>query len=207
MISVKNLFPNKKGINTTKLKLAQNSIYSVTRPSEAEKITKIFNKIFDRKKNLVVIDGTSNVGGDVINFAMNPLVKKVYAIEFNEETFKLLKHNVGVYQLESKVDLIHGNSSKKIFENNLKADLLYLDPPWGGPKYKEKCKLSLFLGKKNVYEVLSEVIKKNLVKHILLKVPFNFDITKMMRRANMEEIEIYQIKTKYSAFYLLHYKL
>ena len=119
MISVKNLFPNKKGINTTKLKLAQNSIYSVTRPSEAEKITKIFNKIFDRKKNLVVIDGTSNVGGDVINFAMNPLVKKVYAIEFNEETFKLLKHNVGVYQLESKVDLIHGNSSKKIFENDV----------------------------------------------------------------------------------------
>ena len=91
MISIKNLFPNKKGINTSKLQLAQNSIYSITRPSEAEKITKIFNNIFEKRKNLVVIDGTSNVGGDVINFANNPSVKKVYAIEFNEDTYKITR--------------------------------------------------------------------------------------------------------------------
>ena len=74
--------------------------------------------------------------------------------------------------------------------------------------YKEiNCKLNLFLGKKNVYEVLSNVIEKNLVNHILMKVPFNYDVTKLMRKAEMGELTIYQIKTKYSAFYLLHYKV
>jgi hypothetical protein len=52
---------------------------------------------------------------------------------------------------------------------------LYADPPWGGPDYKEKKELDLFLGKTSISHFLKKVIESEWKpEYIFLKVPANF---------------------------------
>ena len=99
---VEEYFPAIPGINTSKLQMAPNSAYSITKPKDAKQIEKFINKHIGRK-NLAILDGTSNVGGDVINFGLNPNVARVVAIEINPETFAMLENNIRIFKLEKKI--------------------------------------------------------------------------------------------------------
>jgi hypothetical protein len=94
--------------------------------------------------------------------------KHVDSYEINDDNFAALQNNVGLYELNN-VTLHHGDSTKLF---NKDVDVVYLDAPWGGPDYKEKTKLDLYLGSERVDEFVSK-----LNADVFMKVPnnYNFD--------------------------------
>ncbi|KAI8911004.1 RNA cap guanine-N2 methyltransferase-domain-containing protein [Gorgonomyces haynaldii] len=78
----------------------------------------------------VVIDAFCGVGGNAIQFAK---YSRVIAIDINKSRLEMARHNAQVYGVEDRIEFIHGDYMK--LAPTLKADCVFLSPPWGGPQY------------------------------------------------------------------------
>ena len=88
-----------------------------------------------------------------------------------------MKHNVQTFKLKN-VTLHHGNSIK-VFR--WKTDVLYIDPPWGGPDYKDKSNLDLFLGSERIDEFLELILLQDWrPSYIFLKLPRNYNFARLI---------------------------
>ena len=200
---VEEYFPAIPGINMSKLQMAPNSAYSITKPKDAKQIEQFINKHIGRK-NLTILDGTANVGGDVINFGLNPNVARVVAIEINPETFAMLENNIRVYRLAEKIQAIHGNSLDIIGKcaDGEHFDILFLDAPWGGTSYKTQKFLDLEMSGKKLADVVSMAQKCRNIDNIILKIPFNYNLYQLIRQSEFHTIVIEKIKTV-KGFYMI----
>ncbi|GAB4852177.1 hypothetical protein Ancab_016367 [Ancistrocladus abbreviatus] len=79
----------------------------------------------------IIIDGFAGVGGNAIQFAKNS--KHVIAIDIDPKKIEYSQHNAGIYGVEDQIDFINGDSL--FLAPKLKADTVFLSPPWGGPDY------------------------------------------------------------------------
>ena len=61
----------------------------------------------------------------------------------------------------------------------LKQDVIYLDPPWGGPEYKHKKTIKIKLGETRLEELCDNIIQNKLCKLLVLKLPFNYDLNEL----------------------------
>jgi precorrin-6B methylase 2 len=200
---VEEYFPAIPGINASKLQMAPNSAYSITKPKDAKQIEQFINKHIGGK-NLAILDGTANVGGDVINFGLNPNVFRVVAIEINPETFAMLENNIRVFKLEKKIRAIHGNSLDIIGKcaDGEHFDILFLDAPWGGTSYKTQKFLDLEMSGKKLVDVVKMAQKCRNIDNIILKIPFNYNLYQLIRQTEFHTIVIEKIKTV-KGFYMI----
>ncbi|ORZ27216.1 RNA cap guanine-N2 methyltransferase-domain-containing protein [Lobosporangium transversale] len=79
----------------------------------------------------VVIDAFCGVGGNAIQFAMT--CHRVIAIDIDPVRLMCAKHNAKIYGVEDRIEFICGDYMTLI--PRLKADVVFLSPPWGGPGY------------------------------------------------------------------------
>jgi precorrin-6B methylase 2 len=196
-------FPAIPGINMSKLQMAPNSVYSITKPKDAKQIEQFINKHIGGK-NLAILDGTANVGGDVINFGLNPNVSRVVAIEINPDTFAMLENNIRIFKLEKKIRAIQGNSLDIIGKcaDGEHFDILFLDAPWGGTSYKAQKFLDLEMSGKKLADVVSMAQKCRNIDNIILKIPFNYNLFQLIRQTEFHTIVIEKIKTV-KGFYMI----
>jgi len=167
------MFPEKKGVDYSKLLLTPEGEYSITKRKDGQRILKHILDIVGTRK-LEVTDLTGNVGGDTILFALN--FDRVDSIEISKENFDVLQHNVREYKLKN-VALYHGDSLK-IFR--WQTDILYVDPPWGGPEYKEKENLDLYLGKERLDIFLKLILQQDWAPtYVFLKLPKNYNFSRL----------------------------
>eukprot|EP00127_Corallochytrium_limacisporum_P003728 Clim_evm60s152 gene=Clim_evmTU60s152 len=82
----------------------------------------------------VVVDAMACVGGDTIQLAMTSNL--VISIEIDPDRSLMAKNNARVYGVEHKIEFINGDFLQ--IAKGLKADVVYLSPPWGGPAYFKK---------------------------------------------------------------------
>ena len=124
-------------------------------------------------KDKVVLDAFGCVGGNAIAFAQ--FCKKVYMIELDKNRLEMAKNNARVYGVENKIEFILGDFF--VEAPNVKADVVYLDPPWGGPEYKslEKFKLENF--SPNGHQILDLAFKY--FPEVVLRIPRNFDLDEL----------------------------
>jgi tRNA G37 N-methylase Trm5 len=196
-------FPAIPGIDISKLQMAPNSAYSITKPKDAKQIEQFINKHIGGK-NLVILDGTANVGGDVINFGLNSNVARVVAIEINAETFAMLENNIRIFKLEKKIQAIQGNSLDIIGKcaDGEHFDILFLDAPWGGTSYKAQKFLDLEMSGKKLADVVKMAQKCRNIDNIILKIPFNYNLFQLIRQSEFHAIVIEKIKTV-KGFYMI----
>lgn len=150
-----------------KLLLDNEALYSVTDQYTANKISKYICKNIPDINTIT--DGTACVGGNTLSFSK--FFKNVNAIEINYTRYTYLCHNMNIFET-TNVKIY--NASVIDMCKNLHQDMIFLDPPWGGPNYKSKNRISLYLGTielSNVCKILSLY-----TKYIAIKVPINFDI-------------------------------
>ena len=184
------VFPLQEGIDYKNLKLTEEGQYSVTRRRDADRIISILKSILKDTKTKTITDATGCVGGDTIHFGIN--FKQVDTIEINLKNLEALKNNVSVYELKN-VFFHHGDSTL-IFD--WKTDVLYIDPPWGGPNYKDIPNLDLYMSSKRIDEWLEEILlRKNRPGHIVLKLPQNFNFVRFNFLSNVETIKPYRIRS------------
>jgi hypothetical protein len=164
------LFTNCK--NKYKILFTTEGCYS-TSNNDSQKISNYIKKHFGTNQ-LIITDGTSNIGGNVINFGKN--FKAVNAVEYNTINYTALVNNIKQYEL-SNIITIKDDYTKVM--TKLKQDIVFLDPPWTGIDYKKINKLDLFLSKKPIYTIINK-LKKH-ARMIVLKVPFNFNYNKFFK--------------------------
>ncbi|XP_058878157.1 trimethylguanosine synthase isoform X2 [Acipenser ruthenus] len=79
----------------------------------------------------VIIDAFCGVGGNSIQFALAG--KKVIAIDIDPVRIALAQNNAEVYGVAGQIEFIQGDFM--LLASDLKADVVFLSPPWGGPDY------------------------------------------------------------------------
>lgn len=164
------IFPETEKFND--LKYDNEGLWSITHPDDADMISEMIKKFVREHaskdiKDLVIFEGTAGLGGNIFSFSK--YFKKTVGIEMDEKRFEMLKSNLSCYNF-TNVEVIQGNCIDYL-DNGY--DIYFFDPPWGGPKYKSKESIDLYLGKHNLKEVVN-LIPKN--KYIVFKLPFNFNL-------------------------------
>ncbi|KAK7311071.1 hypothetical protein RJT34_08964 [Clitoria ternatea] len=79
----------------------------------------------------VVIDCFTGVGGNAIQFAQQ--CRHVIAIDIDPLKINYARHNATIYGVDDQIDFIMGDFF--LLAPKLKADTVFLSPPWGGPDY------------------------------------------------------------------------
>ena len=82
----------------------------------------------------VVIDAFCGAGGNTIQLAMT--CNHVVAIDIDPEKIELARNNARVYGVEERIEFIIGDFLA--LAPTMKADSVFLSPPWGGPKYLQQ---------------------------------------------------------------------
>lgn len=159
-------FPPAHGINWDSLKIDKVGKFSITRPRDAAVLHKAIREFVDSDTH-TVCDGTACVGGDTIHFSS--AFREVFAWEVDTERFRALKNNINIYGIKN-VTTINGS----IVNSTGECDLLYLDPPWGGPEYKNNGAVELYLDGQNIKTLLVSLKKR--FRQIAIKVPFNYNM-------------------------------
>ena len=156
---LKKIFYPKLKLPYKNLKLYYDSFYSVTYYKDYLQLIKIIKKYFPKDNH--IIDACANVGASTISLSYD--FKKVTGIEIDVNRYKFLVNNVNTYK-RNNIQLIN-----KDYLNikNKYNDLIFFDPPWSGIYYKIEENIELYLGTKNIKDLLR--------KKSILKAPFNFN--------------------------------
>lgn len=123
---------------------------------------------------LVVTDGTACVGGNVLSFC--DFFTRVIAVECDATRVAMLRHNLAVLR-KTNAECVHASYLDVMLE--LEQDVVFLDPPWGGPEYKERANVDLFLDNVPLHDICARL--KGHAQCVVLKVPSNFDGDKFAR--------------------------
>ncbi|XP_007937696.2 trimethylguanosine synthase [Orycteropus afer afer] len=110
------------------IKLDREGWFSVTPEKIAEHIAGRVSESFNCD---VVVDAFCGVGGNTIQFALTG--KRVIAIDIDPVKIDLARNNAEVYGVADKIEFICGDFL--LLASHLKADVVFLSPPWGGPDY------------------------------------------------------------------------
>ena len=194
---IKIYFPKKKNINYNNLQLSIDSAYSISKPNDLIKLSKLI------KKNTpfidYIIDGNSNIGIGTIIFS--EYFKYVYAVEYNNITCDKLKQNINIYKLKNVTVLcddiiafMNNNKYLSSIKYNINNFCIFLDPPWSGYFYKIEKIIDLYLNNINILDL---IINMN-VKYIYIKVPFNYNFAKLYKSFNNITI------TKFDGYYIIY---
>ncbi|NWZ05271.1 TGS1 synthase, partial [Agelaius phoeniceus] len=110
------------------IKLDREGWFSVTPEKIAEHIAVRVSESFNCD---IIVDAFCGVGGNAIQFALTS--KRVIAIDIDPEKLQLARHNAEVYGVAEHIDFLCGDFMA--LAAGLRADVVFLSPPWGGPDY------------------------------------------------------------------------
>ncbi|XP_063058621.1 trimethylguanosine synthase isoform X2 [Engraulis encrasicolus] len=79
----------------------------------------------------LIVDAFCGVGGNAIQFALTG--KRVIAIDIDGGRLALAQHNAQVYGVADHIEFVQGDFL--VLAPGLRADAVFLSPPWGGPEY------------------------------------------------------------------------
>jgi len=117
-----------------------------------------------------VIDGFCGSGGNVIQFSK--YCSEVFAIDIDPKKLEICKNNCRIYNCKDNIHFIEYDFLKiqNYSKLKVKADYIFLSPPWGGISYKNS---DIYSIKESMTPDISEIIKVSLkiVKYIMFYVP------------------------------------
>ncbi|XP_050411381.1 trimethylguanosine synthase [Patella vulgata] len=147
--------------------LDRESWFSVT----PEKIAK---HIAERCRCDLIIDAFCGAGGNTIQFAF--YCERVIAIDLDPVKIDLARRNACVYGVEDRIQFIIGDYLT--LAPSLKADVVFLSPPWGGPDYLYANTYNLEnMGGLNCHEIFAKT--KKICENIAFFVPRNTNLDQL----------------------------
>ncbi|MCL7031818.1 hypothetical protein MKW94_027676 [Papaver nudicaule] len=81
--------------------------------------------------NGIIVDCFTGVGGNAIQLAKRS--NHVIAIDIDPQKIAYAHHNAAIYGVQDKIDFLKGDFF--LLAPKLKADVVFMSPPWGGPDY------------------------------------------------------------------------
>lgn len=121
-----------------------------------------------------VIDCFSGVGGNAIQFALRGC--HVVAIDIDPRKVGYSINNAKIYGVEDNIDFIVGDFFQ--LAPFLKADVVFLSPPWGGPSYSKIQNFTLdMLKPRDGYSIFQ--VAQKITPNIIMFLPRNVDINQV----------------------------
>ena len=114
----------------------------------------------------------------------------------------MLDNNIKQYKL-SKTVKIYCNDYLNIMMD-LKQDVIFFDPPWGGKNYKSIKYLNLYLDNVDIVDITNKL--KDNSKLIILRVPKNFNFNRFNLKSHFSKIDVhplYHKNTKIIRFFVI----
>ncbi|KAI7879631.1 S-adenosyl-L-methionine-dependent methyltransferase [Lichtheimia hyalospora FSU 10163] len=157
----------------------------------------IARHIAQRCQSDVVIDAFCGCGGNAIQFALT--CERVIAIDIDPVKLHCARNNARIYGVEDRIEFIQGS----FFElaPSLKADVVFLSPPWGGPSYLGADKFDLISvipgNGQNIFD-----LARKITPNIAYFLPRNTDPQQLARLAGQGgvcEIEKNYLKGRFKA--------
>lgn len=192
-------FANINYVDLLDLKINEDTYYSITNYSDAMYISNLIYKIFNTK-NLIITDATANVGGNTISFGLFKF-KKIFSVEINKKCYNYLNHNLSCYKINNVKTI--NNNYIKIYKL-IKQDVVFLDPPWGGPNYKNKNNINLYLDYTNVNSLINDILNFTDTKAVILKAPFNYNFNGLTNILDKSKITINKYSLNKFFIILIH---
>jgi len=126
-----------------------------------------------------ILETCGGLGGDTV--VLTQMGASVIVYEPNRKRCDMLWNNVALGGHAYNSNLIRKNFDIKV---NLHpyCNILYMDPPWGGPEYKNLPIIeNLSLGTTTINEIVMDFSESSncLDQMIVLKLPFNYNIKKL----------------------------
>ncbi len=119
----------------------------------------------ERARGVRVVDACTGAGGNAIGFARAGC--QVVAIEIDRERLAMAQHNAKIYGVADRIQFVCGDACAIVPEHE--ADLLFIDPPWGGSYDKSRVALGDLQAVEQILKRAGHIPKK------WLKVPPSFD--------------------------------
>ncbi len=119
----------------------------------------------------VVLDGTCGIGSLAIAYARQPEVKEVIAVDLDADRLAMARHNAAVYGVADRIRFVQGDIEKLVAST--RADLLVVDPPWGGRDYDRE---RVTLGDLSLD--LASILAR-FENEVVLKLPRSFDVSSL----------------------------
>jgi 16S rRNA G966 N2-methylase RsmD len=129
---------------------------------------------------------------------------KFVAIEKSEDEFKHLAANAQRLGY-SEAELVRGQAQDPDLYS--RADLVFMDPPWGGPEYKNAAVVPMELENAGNFIQWLASVKDRLPATVAIKAPLNWDIaaaTKVFDNWRLSSHDIYSWKEPGKVAYRLH---
>ena len=197
------------------IRMSSTGKYSISRLEDSllttNEIINFYNNILFNKDNLpsksiTITDATANAGGNTINFALNNL--NVNSIELSINEYYRLKNNIHLYKNFTKnVKVFNADCLDLIYNKKIYQDIIYFDPPWGGPAYKNYKNLGLSLDNKDIVDHIENLLENKYCSLIVLKGPYNTFIksNKYLNYVIKFKLNIDKSSKKYKDYYNLYF--
>jgi 16S rRNA G966 N2-methylase RsmD len=172
-------------VNYEKFLTTEESEYSSLMPYASKIIIDIIKEHFNCNDVDNVLDMTSHIGCDAINFHRR-FNASVICLENNEDVYKCLKQNLETFNNNITENYaVYCNCLDFISGFKKQMDFVYIDPPWGGFGYWEYNKIMLYLehggNKIPIYDVIKQISKESFTENVIIKAPHNFDFDKFVK--------------------------
>jgi 16S rRNA G966 N2-methylase RsmD len=167
------IFPIKKDVKINNYQLSNIGRYSMIYPNDAKQISKIIRDLIPNK-TAIITDATANMGG--VSLAFTEHFDFVNAVEIIPYHCKILENNIKVYNVKDKVKIFCNDYLD--IADKIEQDVVFFDPPFGGPDYKNELIMDLFLDNISIADITKALLeRKNIVA---IRVPFNYDFKKLL---------------------------
>ncbi|XP_045804461.1 uncharacterized protein LOC123897747 isoform X2 [Trifolium pratense] len=122
-----------------------------------------------------VIDCFTGVGGNAIQFAQR--CNHVIAIDIDPSKIGFARHNAAIYRVDDLIDFIVGDFF--VLAPKLKADTVFLSPPWGGPDYAkvETYDMKTMLRPHDGYTLFN--VAKEIASRVVMFLPRNVNFNQL----------------------------
>jgi len=186
---MEDLFPRAPNVDYTRLQMTPEGLYSVTRRRDGEQMMNILKQVIPTIGKKHITDATACVGSDTLRFSLE--FAHVDAVEWKHDNIIVLRHNLDVYGATNV--RVHEGDVTKIFK--WKTDVLYVDPPWGGPEYYKTAKLDVYLGPVRLDNWIESVLKQlDRPPYIVLKLPRNYNFARIQFLPGVSQTLIHRIR-------------
>jgi hypothetical protein len=170
----RHFFPVKNGVTSAHVRLTNIGTYSMTAPAQADVMCAHIAAALGRPAaDVCITDALANMGGMTMAFARH--FKRVNACEIVPLHCDILRHNLNAYGLADKVAIRCGDYMDHVL--SLEQDVVYFDPPWGGPEYRRVgAPLSLGIDNVNIACIIQALLRppRPRAECVVMRVPVNY---------------------------------
>lgn len=124
-------------VTVDRVRMDRASSYGATKLSHGEQMCGLLRGLRGVNERSLVTDATAGAGANAVCFAR--AFARVTAIEVDASRFAMLEHNMDVCRRElpgftcEQPTLMHGDCTDLCHRLPEVQDVIFLDPPWGGP--------------------------------------------------------------------------